>query len=404
MMRKAKEWVATLVVSHPAAKDLIIPKLGMFRVNLVHHVMSKPVKDRRIFKSLEEVASAFARQILAIAPEADGVPFALLDETVTNELPKTTAVREYSDEGLTLASVADLGFKVNVNVSDGKAVYKISTITLEKVVLTPSAGGSESSPVEITLVELVDAYKIHVAPTSELVPLNSLPDAAEHPEVKTEHWKSLYKLGLLKAFKQCTRSLVVQKGKADRKVLAGGVIAAGDVVSVPFNFVISNAKKDGEVPQGSIPLGCHDDMTFFVSRRETWPADEIIEGSFSKAVKPFVVPFWCMRVVQRPEEATLKMTDKIFAVDGIDLTIPVLIAETEIAKDAELTYYKTKKPEPTTTKGAGKGKGRGAGKGGGKGAKGAAEAKSSSVATKGKRGSGGSATGRPGKGKRPRTS
>ena len=113
MMRKAKEWVATLGVSHPAAKDLINPKLGMFRVNLVHHVMSKPVKDRRIFRSLEEVASAFARQILAIAPEADGVPFALLDETVTNELPKTTAVREYSDEGLTLASVADLGFKVN---------------------------------------------------------------------------------------------------------------------------------------------------------------------------------------------------------------------------------------------------------------------------------------------------
>ena len=404
MIKTAKEWVAKLGVSHPAAKDLINPKLGMFRVNLVHHVMSKPVKDRRIFRSLEEVASAFARQILAIAPEADGVPFALLDETVTNELPKTTAVREYSDEGLTLASVADLGFKVNANVSNGKAVYKISTITLQKVVLTPSAGGSESSPVEITLVELVDAYKIHVAATPEFVPLNSLPDAAQHPEVITEYWKSLYKLGLLKAFKQCTRSLVVQKGKTDRKVLAGGVIAAGDVVSVPFNFVISHIKKDAEVPQGSFLLGYHDDMAFFVSRRETWPVDEIIEGSLSKAVRPFVVPFWCMRVVKRPEEATLKMTDKIFAVDGIDLTIPVLIAETEIAKDAELTYYKRQNPEPTTTKGAGKGKGGGAGKGGCKGAKGAAKAKGSSVATKGKRGSGGSATGRPGKGKRPRTS
>ena len=158
------------------------------------------------------------------------------------------------------------------------------------------------------------------------------------------------------------------------------------------------------MPPAGIILGYHDDMAFFVSRRETWPVDEMIEGSLSKTVRPFIVPFWCMRVVKRPEEATLKMTDKIFAVDGIDLTIPVLIAETEIAKDAELTYYKTKKPEPTTTKGAGKGKGRGAGKGGGKGAKGAAKAKGSSVATKGKRGSGGSATGRPGKGKRPRTS
>ena len=370
MMRKAKEWVATLVVSHPAAKDLIIPKLGMFRVNLVHHVMNKPVKDRGTFKSLEAVASAFARQILAIAPEADDVPFALLDETGTTELPKVTAVREYSDEGLTLASVADLGFKVNVNVSDGKAVYKISTITLEKVVVTPLEGGSESSPVEMTLVELVDNYKIHVEPISENVPFDSIPDAAEHPEVKAEHWKSLYKLGLEKAVNQCTRSLVVQKGKTERKVFAGGVIAAGDVVSVPFNFVISTVKKDAGVPPAGIILGLHDDMAFFVSRRETWPVDEMIEGRLSKTVRPFIVPFWCMRVVKRPEEATLKMTDKIFAVDGIDLTIPVLIAETEIAKDAELTYYKTKKPEPTTTKGAGKGKGRGAGKGGGKGAKG----------------------------------
>ena len=381
-IRLAKTWCEKLCLPAGARNKVI----GIFEANLVMHIHHKISKDRPGFKSVEHICSAFIDSVVDIDKEAATkveLPFAAIPcapavAAAPGKKKEDNPILEFANGAITAASMERAGFKLNALISKKRIKTDAESGEKDKEELTiKSIDASEGTAIvkrgetetKISFGMLFETYDVVTHAAIIRHAANSFAPLANSTWV-VEHAKAAAKICLRQSFAETTLDLYeIQKTPAPGVFVLKDIPKDGAVLS-PLNHALGAEKVNVQLGVGTWKLVDVAGFNVTISKRDVWPSEEPRSMFSTKPVIPFVVPFWNVRVVQDPAEATAKVVRKEFTVDGVKISVPRIVNMKEMKKGGELTIYHGK--GGTGGKGAeAGGKGAKAPEPGGQGGKGA---------------------------------
>ena len=363
VMNRCRRWVDAIGArGQPKAEFLI----GLLDVNLVHHVHRKVCKERRTFQSLDAIGIDFVKAISAhfswevtppfVAAEAGSEAKASAATKADKASAKASAanmrLREFTGGVLDAASAASMGYVKDAIL---KAKHKstkpqeatITDVKGEEFTVQNRVDTRDESTVSAAV--LVDKYELATTVKKEALALQTCVLAHEHPDSVLEYVKAKTRLALHAFHSECTSKFndwSVQV-KPDRRLHLVKAGKKGDVMLVPFTTYVGVAR-DQKCPHNCISFGVvHTDAkgveySAFASRRDSIPTkQEPIEGAVArKEAVEFIVPYFCVRKVSDPTDATfVEAVHEIKEDCGFKMSIPVFVPKGPVKAGWEATVY-----------------------------------------------------------------
>ena len=362
-----------------------------FSIELVMFVHGKKCAGRPVYKSFDEVKSAFMKRIVGAANLQNTMSsgtvllWAIIeDETAT---AATTASKTKPDQKAAAVSskVASIVEHTNLQaecerrgfVTGCTVICKATKNEWSLVKLSPVAADIEmdGKKEEVKLGDLIDNFKSVEIFETKIQALDKYPDPSKHPDLQAELAKGVKRAALAKAYDEHSviDSFDMRTFKKQRHLHSTAALKKGELVLVPLTWNIALAKSKEDIPPSHVQFGVAstgDVASIVPTKIEKDEKDDLKEDKKEKT--EFMVPYWLVKGTAEEEDVNLVEGHVVVNMEGASVQVPVLRNSKKVnpgdcllkfcpPKNTEaVASSPSKKAVPKTcTKGKGRGKGKG---------------------------------------------